>query len=198
LNFFAPPPDAALRIEADGEMATAYGQLVLLAPGTGISEPSEPHVQNIWGYSLDSMILYFTRDPRPSTASRPDAIEAAAQYYGVPATRGYHVVRMTLGDRAERDLCRWGGIGRCENRATCGRENSRIKLDALLLDFDFCQKAMPDAPTCWACPLDETKPKCSNNPGRDCGDFWSFEPNLDDAPIPVTITLGATYRDFSL
>jgi hypothetical protein len=195
LNFFEPPPDAAQRIEAGGEMAIAYGQLVLLAPGTGFSEPYQPGVQTIWGYSLDSMILYFARDPRPSTPSRPDVIEEAGQYYGVPATRGYHVVRMTLGDRSERDLCQWGGRGRCEHRGTCG-ENSRVKADAHQLDFDLCQKAMPDAPTCWNCP-NNSQPKCSFVFGPDCGNFWSFEPNPDDAPIPVTITLGATYRDFA-
>jgi hypothetical protein len=199
LNFFEPPPDAALRIESDGDMAIAYGQLVLLAPGTSTTEPGGPFVQTIWGYSLDSMIIYFARDPRPPIELRPDAIESTAQHYGLPPTRGYHVVRMTLGDRAERDLCQWRRGIRCENNGTCGRENSRVKLDALRLDFKLCQKAFPDAPTCSTCPLDESQPKCSRGDGTpDCGDFWSFEPNPDDAPIPVTITLGATYRDFSL
>ncbi|HMJ50511.1 MAG TPA: hypothetical protein VK540_00490 [Polyangiaceae bacterium] len=199
LNFFEPPPDAALRVDSDGEMAVAYGQLVLLAPGTQIGKPyNKPEMQSIWGYSLDSMILYFARDPRPRIELLPDVIEDAGRFYGVPAKRGYHVVRMTLGDRAERDLCNWGGRGRCENRATCG-ENSRVKLGAHRLDFDLCQKAMPDAPTCWTCSIHESEPQCSRGGVTpDCGDFWTFEPNPDDAPIPVTITLGATYRDFAL
>jgi hypothetical protein len=201
LSFFEPPPNAAFDIELDtGEQAVAVGYIVLFPPGYWIDPRFNPFPNEIWGYSLDAFVVYFARDGVPGYRNEVqdlDPVERAAQAYGVPAKRGYHLVRVTHGDREASDRCRWQRFGQCENNRCLG--TSGVAIDAYQRDWMLCQKAFPDAPSCFECPSSEIEPRCNTverpeSPPR-CPPSWSLEPNLDDQSIPVTITLGATYRE---
>ncbi|HMI87512.1 MAG TPA: hypothetical protein VK550_25670 [Polyangiaceae bacterium] len=191
LTFYAPPPTDAMSPEWDGEQVIAMGHVVIYG-----QDRFEPMIYR-YGYALDALVLYFARDPRPS-GGEYDTIVLAARRYGVPARRGYHTVRMILGDRAERDLCRWNGI--CEDRSCeLARERSLPPPGITELwkqDFVLCTQVLPDAPVCDGCSGSHTA--CPLVTPMNCGELASYEPNPDGHSIPVTITLGATLRDLLL
>jgi hypothetical protein len=194
LQFFGAPPAGATVIDDRGELAEAFGYVTILAPGTSLS-PNPGSLSNIWGYSRDTAIVYFARDARPFVDGERDIVREDAETFQIPATRGYHMVRMILGDRRERDLCRWQGrhcgVPACPNGTNW--ESVMWSADALL-----CREAFPDAPICNSCTgFLSGEPPCPDEPRNTCPGAATYEPNPEDRPLAVTVTLGLTNRDIT-
>jgi hypothetical protein len=178
----------------------AAGYVILVRPAAPLPDF---HPRNIWGYSLNTIVVYFSRDADrqryPSDIPGfADPIVDYALRLGVPPKRGYHLVHATPPDQAANDACRWQLHGRCEDWECQG--GNYFELAANRLDFFLCQNAFPDQPSCTVditCLPSSDLPHCDIFPWQhgDLCEYPTYEPNLDDHAVPISITLGTTYRD---
>jgi hypothetical protein len=178
------------------------GWIVALSPDT-----NEDDVQpgDVLGYALDTMVAYLDQDPDPATALGQEIIRFA-QLWHIPATRGYHLVKLERSDRTTYDQCRWNGL--CvEFRGRQAQGFRTFTLAALQADYQACRASSPDAPHCAVQdrlsadePITEESAACfeleRQIPRRtDCIVPLRHVANPAGAAAPVTITMGVSFRE---
>jgi hypothetical protein len=214
MEVLSPPPashdpnDAGLR----------FGIIAAIKHQSGSSVPPT----DVVGTAVGWLVVYYPRDANLNDPSDIIAINAA--FMKVPATRGYHLARVTVTEESEGQnfRCEYDGLcehviyGGCGTVASCTPEELAIGQGYQDERFELCTKYLPDAPRCDVTSNDgQEHPEeaacvaqiqarsdrllqremSEGDAFRPCEPPWIHLSNPDEFAAPVTVTLGTNLFD---